>query len=475
MEPRVRVLLINPDSSLETVRRSSKLFVLEPLALEYIAAGLQAEHEVRIVDLCVERWPDRAFAQALRKYRPEVVGFTGYCPHGPRVRQLARRSKRLRPDALVIVGGQHATVLPQDFCLPEIDVIVIGDGVSACREVLHAYQRGHELDQIPGLALPKNGQLSRTPERPLPQLDSLPLPARDLVDRRRYYDLWFHTGYRTGERLHQPTAALRTSAGCKHHCVFCAQWRLNQGKYFTRSPESVVAELSQIEEPCVYFVDDETFLDVDRMLKLADLIEREGIEKRYFGWVRTSTVIAQPELMRRWRSIGLDRVFVGVESFADEALKAYHKGSTVADNKRAVALLQELEIAIVASIIVDPDYSMEDFSRVREAMAEYPDCEFSFSVLSPAPGSLLMKKRKDELTTDNFDLMDGLHTLLPTRLPLKEFYAQFASLFQEARKHSMFRWIRPSFRDLLPLIYRAHRFYAAIRNGYRDHAPALDR
>ncbi|MBW2458136.1 MAG: hypothetical protein JRI68_26770 [Deltaproteobacteria bacterium] len=62
----MRVLLVSPDGPLETVRRSARMFALEPLALEYVAAGISPQHEVAIVDLCVERHPDRAFARAMR-------------------------------------------------------------------------------------------------------------------------------------------------------------------------------------------------------------------------------------------------------------------------------------------------------------------------------------------------------------------------------------------------------------------------
>jgi len=451
------------------------MFALEPLALEYVAAGICNDHAVAIVDLCVERHPDRALARAMKKHRPHVVGFGGYSCHSRRVRQLVRRIKKRRPEVLVIVGGHHATVVPEDFNLPEVDVIVRGEGVFACREILEAFEGGCSFSDIPGLYLPKLGQLQATAERVPIHLDELPLPRRDLVDRSRYYELWFHAKYQPGEQLFRPTASVRTSCGCKHRCTFCTQWQLNKGRYFIRSPEAVAEELKQIEEPCICFVDDETFLDADRMMKLADAIEQAGIQKRYYGWIRTSTVLEHPELLERWRSIGLDRLFIGVESFNDDDLEAYRKGSTTDDNKQAIAFLQKLEVAVLASVIIDPAYGKEDFARVRRQMAEYPDTEQTFSVLTPAPGSIMTKKMKDLITTDNFDLVDGWHTLLPTGLSLEDFYDEFSQLFSEARKYSMFRWMRPPMNELLPLIYRSKRMVSAIRHGYRDHRPVKNR
>lgn len=452
-----------------TVKRFTRLFVLEPLELEYLAAGLFPEHRVRILDLRIERHPNRAFLKALKEYKPEMVGFTGYSTHVRRIWELARQTKRILPNTLVVVGGHHATVSPQDFCIDKVDVIVKGDGVFACKEILDAYQNGSDLSDIPGLAFPRNEGLVHTPERRYPHLDAFPLPLRNLVDRRRYFDIWIHAGYRSGEPLRRQVAMIRTSMGCTHRCSFCAMWRINGGRYYTRSPQSIADELSQIEESFVYLADDETFLDAERMMEMADLIEKEGIRKRYFAWVRSRTVIENPELISRWHSIGLDRVFVGIESFRDEELRAYRKGSTTRENQKAVDFLKEKGIAVFAAFIVDPSYNLEDFSDLYRSLARYDGCEFSFSVLTPAPGTKLRETLKESLITDTFDFIDGWHTLLPTRLPFKEFYLQFAGLYRQGRRHSLSRHFRLPFKEIFPLIYHSQRLYATIRNCYKDY------
>lgn len=465
----MRVLLVKPDSHMVAVRRFTRLFVLEPLELEYLAAGIHPEHDVRILDLRLERHPGRAFKKVLKEYRPEMVGFTGYSIQVRRIWGLARQTKRICPEALVVVGGHHATVSPSDFCVNEVDVIVKGDGVFPCREILDARQNGNDLSEIPGLAFPRDGELIHTPKRPYPSLDEFPFPVRDLVDRRRYFDIWIHTKYHSGEPLRRQVAAIRTSMGCTHRCSFCAMWKINKGRYFTRSPQSVVEELSQIKEDFIYLVDDESFLDSERMMEMADMIEKEGIRKRYFAWIRSQTVLENPELISRWRSIGLDRVFVGIESFRDDELKAYQKGSTARENEKAIALLKKNEIVVFVAFIVNPSYSLKDFSDLYNALDRYDGCEFSFSVLTPAPGTKLRETVKESMITDTFDFIDGWHTLLPTGLPIKEFYRQFVGLYREGRRHSLSRHFPFTFREILPLIYHSQRLYSAIRNCYKDY------
>ena len=77
----------------------------------------------------------------------------------------------------------------------------------------------------------------------------------------------------------QPLASVRTSLGCTARCNFCALWGITAGKYLRRDPVVVVEELRTIDEPNIFFCDDESMCDVSRMNRLADLIRVAGIKK----------------------------------------------------------------------------------------------------------------------------------------------------------------------------------------------------
>jgi len=151
------------------------------------------------------------------------------------------------PRIFTVVGGHHATVVPEDFNLPQIDVIVMGEGVNAFKEVLSRLERGKGLQGIPGTASAGNGNFPVHPNHHEEDLDALPFPKRALTKkyRQNYFCDWM-----------RPLASIRTSKGCKFKCNFCALWKLTGGKYLTRKPEHIVEELSRIEEKCVFFADD---------------------------------------------------------------------------------------------------------------------------------------------------------------------------------------------------------------------------
>jgi len=120
----MKILLIQPAKP-EKALGGEEFAIYEPLALEYLAAGVAGEHDVRIIDMRI----DRDLDAHLREYRPDVVGITSYTVHVNTVKKLFQQIKTLNPDIVTAVGGHHATIMPMDFYTPFIDVIVMGEGV----------------------------------------------------------------------------------------------------------------------------------------------------------------------------------------------------------------------------------------------------------------------------------------------------------------------------------------------------------
>lgn len=162
---------------------------------------------------------------------------------------------------------------------------------------------------------------------------------------------------------------------------------------------------------------------------LAELIKEAGIRKSYFLYGRSDTIVKNPDIIKIWKDIGLERVFVGLEFFRDEDLKYINKGSTVENNKEAIKILQSNGIEIYASFIVRPDFNKEDFKDFKDYCRKMEFTFLSFAVLTPLPGTDLYEEVKDRLITDDYDLFDFIHTQLPTKLPLKEFFNNLNSLY----------------------------------------------
>ncbi|MBF8277931.1 MAG: Fe-S oxidoreductase [Candidatus Brocadiaceae bacterium] len=451
----MNVFLLQPPSA---VKFFDNIYLNEPLALEYLAAGLKMDgHSVIIHDARLE--PD--YQNAFIQMKPDVVGITGVTIQVKIIRRIAEHLKSLRPDIRIVVGGHHATMVAGDFNSSAFDAVVIGEGVNTLREIVSCWEKKIALNNIKGVAIPGD-KMHFTEKRPLPDLNDFPFPDRSLT--RRYRKCYFNEWLR-------PVATVRTSLGCSSRCEFCSAWASVGGNYLRRKPELIVEEIKTIKERNIYFADDETLLDAKRMHHLADLIRDAGIKKNYYCFARVDTVVRHPELLAKWHSIGLETVFIGFESFSDERLKAMKKNVSIDQQSQAVKILNQVGIFIYAQFVVDPAFDYEDFKALLAYIHGLKLKYASFTILTPLPGTELYLKRKHDLQTDNPELFDVFHAVLPTKLLLQEFYREFARLYENvvSKKDGLRFLMKHGFWQAIRKIRHGSEFITLLRNTYRDH------
>jgi radical SAM superfamily enzyme YgiQ (UPF0313 family) len=125
-------------------------------------------------------------------------------------------------------------------------------------------------------------------------------------------------------------------------------------------------------------------------------------------------------------------LLIGLESGDQDALDSMNKRTSTAANRKAIEICRANDVEIVAYLIVDPSFDRDDFRRLSDYVAENKLTHPIFTILSPFPGTNLYEEVKHNLTTDGFELIDFYHTVLPTKLPLEDFYAEFLNLYKRA-------------------------------------------
>lgn len=422
----MRILLVYPHSHEELIGYGDLGAVSEPLALEYLAAAATLDkHEVRLLDLRLHR---KRLDSTLRGFAPDVVGVTGYSMHVLRNLEICRRVRELLPDCTTMVGGHHATILPEDFFTPEVDYVISGEGVAPFRELLRRLEDGGPVHRVPGLwSCTGEGRTFASGGQQAPLvLDDLPMPDRTLApeDRQAYFIDWM-----------KPIALLRTSVGCPYRCSFCSLWKIMDGRYHMREVERVVEELRQIPEENVFLVDDEPFVNGRRMEALARAIDAAGLRKRYFAYCRIDTLLRQPDLMRQWRALGLERLFIGLEAITETGLQEYNKRLELSQIEDGLRLTRELGIHVFAGFVVNTNYTRKDFTRLVRFIEHHGIDYPSFTVLTPIPGTAALQTFDEVLERQpngrpNWDLFDLQHPVTQTLLPRDEFVRQYKNLFQ---------------------------------------------
>ena len=427
----MKILLIKPPLNRNLLAPNHD----EPLELEYLGAAVSG-HDVRILDMRFDRRLDRA----LSGFRPDLVGMTAYtCDYNVAVSVL-EEVKKFDPRIKTVVGGHHATVLPDDFARPFVDVIFLGAADDSFKEFVARSGSGRPVEEIPNIAFVREGSLRFTDRAPAAQnLDLLPFPDRRLTReyRSRYRD-----------RMNTKTGLVMTSRGCPYRCSFCACWKIMDGKYISRSPESIVAEIAAMPEEIelICFADDNTLHSIRRAWRLIELVREKRIRKKFMMYARSDTIVENPDLMEALKDIGLEYLLVGIESFKDAELSHLNKNLTSRTNLEAVRLLKKLGIRISPHLIVNPEFSKNDFRDLYRGACEMELFRPVFTVLTPLPGTELYEKNVDRLAIRDYDYFDFTHSVFPTKLPRKEFYLQYAKLY--SRSYSFKRYFREKLRGL---------------------------
>ncbi len=375
-----------------------------PLGLLYLAAVTrEAGYDVAVFDAMFET-SDDAFRAALQVHRPRVVGIAALAT----VRAAALRLAAIARDAgaLVVLGGADPTGRPEAYLGGDgqaraVDVVVVGEGERTFVELLGrlkaaGWQADTRLDDLPGLALPPSdgkGAIRRTPERPhIADLDSLPFPARDLVDVDRYQAAW---------RAAHGFSSLSVIAGrgCPYGCTWCQKSVFGRS-YRMRSPDSVAEEMRQIKvrynPDQIRVVDD--VLGVDRrwirkwhdaLLALDAVIPFEALSR---------VDLVDDELLRLLREAGCRRLAFGAESGSQRVLDAMHKGTTVEQVYKAALLCRAHGIETYFYIMLGyPGEEWEDILATARLLRETRPQEFSSTVAYPLPGTEFFEQVKDRL------------------------------------------------------------------------------
>jgi radical SAM superfamily enzyme YgiQ (UPF0313 family) len=417
----MKVLLIEPPVSPFDV--PTKVFAMPPpYHLEVLAGKLIGNHDVQILDMRI----DEDLDAEMSKFEPDVVGCSCVAANSHLAKQVLRRVKEFSPDIITVVGGHHPSLMPRDCNEPFIDAVVIGEGEDTLYELVGACESRRNWEDILGLAYrPKEGGFRINRNRELMNLEKLPMPARSLTRHHRERGLYFRGNWR-------PTDCIISSRGCPNRCTFCGLWKINRGKYRARPPGLIANEIESITAPNISFIDDNTLDHMENASALVEEIKRRGFKKRYEIYGRVDTVVLRPDLVEKWRDVGMELLLLGLEACDDEALMKMRKRTTTEMNRRAIEICHANGVEVAAYLIVDPAFDREDFRRLSEFVEQNNLTHPIFTILSPFPGTDLYSGVKDTLITEGFELMDFFHTVLPTKLPLDEFYEEFFGLYKRA-------------------------------------------
>ncbi|HUL14049.1 MAG TPA: radical SAM protein [Methylococcaceae bacterium] len=408
----MNVLLINPPSISVYYTFG---FSLPPMGLLYVAASLeQAGHRVVVRDLAAEgvEVTDLDFKNA------DVVGISSDTTRIERAMRLARRAAGF--DRPVILGGPHPQFMPEEiFAGGWVTAIVRGEGEVVFPDLLDALESRSEINRVRGVICREGRRIVNTPDAAPVDVESLPLPARHLIDLYRY----------RASTAGRPVTPVVTSRGCPGACHFCSSSSFFGRGWRYRSAEAVLTELDEVYNRygfrAVAFIDDNFTLAPERVERIAEGIIGRGYDLCWWTFSRVDTIVRNPSMVSRMAAAGANMVYLGIESGSDDTLNSLGKETHASEAFQALEILRRHGIESYGSYIIgNLNESAADVENTIDLAIRLNTNIAQFTILTPFPGTRLYEQVRERIFCRRWKFYDALHVVF--RHPrINRYYLQF--------------------------------------------------
>ncbi len=339
--------------------------------------------DINLIDLrALKSWEH--FREELRKRRPRVCGLTMMSVDFNPVMESIGIIKAVDPNIIVVVGGPHPTIAPNEVLEnPLIDYVVLKEGEISFPRLLQAIERG-ELP--PGKVIVGE----------MPDLDALPYSDHDL-----FLNEWRKWGYKDNSPeasftplLPPPFITLIAGRGCIYNCSFCkpAENYIFGKRVRRRSVAHVMGELRLLRDKFHFnsfmFHDDCLIEDREWVTEFCQAYMAEGFRQPFFCQGRADIIVKNEDMVALMARAGLKGYFVGFESGNDRVLRFIRKGTTRAINLEAARVSRKYGLSIWANYMLGlptetKEEIMDTISMLREIDPDY----YSPAFYTPHPGS----------------------------------------------------------------------------------------
>lgn len=392
-----RILFVFPETRYPSGQPSLGIAMLS-------AVAKQAGSATCLCDMSFSRNPFQLLRDNIRDFKPDTVAVSLVTPQIKDVLTACKVVREADPDLFLIIGGPHATVLPEETLeATGANLVYAGEGERAFEMLISGTPAG----DIPGACFIKDGKPYLVPGRLLEaDLDSLPLPDRDIYEMDKYFRTWYSMD-RVDPTLKGTT--IMATRGCPYRCTFC-QPTLSEifgKKMRTRSPESILNELSHLVEKYsinAFMFEDSTFI-VDH--KWVTEICRGMIERRFnLKWCcNVRADLLTEELVDTMVAAGLSKVNMGVESASQRVLDdIYRKDITVEGVRRALRMCRSRGLFVQGYFMLGaPGETVEEMKKTIAFAAKEPFDDALFDITTPFPHTGLWEMSKDLIEADYSD------------------------------------------------------------------------
>jgi anaerobic magnesium-protoporphyrin IX monomethyl ester cyclase len=358
---------------------------LPPIGLMYIASALEkAGYNVQMLDNYLQNKSIEEVKTLVATFAPSLIGITCGSATYKRCVETAAAIKEAKPDCAIVVGGWHASYLPDTLLShSEIDYVVMGEGERAITQLADALIVG-DLKAASAVA----GVACRGPEGNkhnapvfIENMDEIPYPARHLLPMEQYNRI---VEFLTAK----PADIMSISRGCVFSCGFCETRKLWGNICRGFSPQRVIGEIEDLQKRFgtkgIYFINDNFTLRKERTKELCRLMIQKNLG---LEWVCDTRVdLIDDELLELMSQAGCKVIWFGVESGSPKVLKSIGRNTTPEQVEEAFKLCKKHDIRTACSFMIGlPGETIADMEEsLKFAKKINPDyCQFNIFIAYP--------------------------------------------------------------------------------------------
>ncbi len=382
-----------------------------PLGLAYIAAVLEKDYEMGILDCVVEGYdhespaendmivyglPQDEIKKRIEDFNPDIVGVSClFSTQSKNMHAITSTVKSISDGIKVVVGGAHASACPDQVMKDKnVDYVIIGEGELSFQDLCASISSEDDsCKNIDGIAFRSDDKTVINPKSGfIDDLDSLPLPARHLLPMEKYFEI--NSPHGTVTKYNRSTPVI-TSRGCPMKCIFCSIHTVWGRKFRARSAIKVFEELKMLKEEYgireVQFEDDNLTLNKRRAKEIFRLMIDGGLD---IIWTTPNGLAAytiDEELVALMKESGCQRACLAIESGDQDTLdNIVNKPVKLHKMPETISYFRKYGIAPDAFFVVGfPGETKEKIKKTFKYARSLDLENINFFVATPYPGTEL--------------------------------------------------------------------------------------
>jgi len=377
----MKILLVRVPSDMD--------LIVPPIGLAYLASSIKKQNSqdnIRILDCPKERYNIEDFEKFVKKYQPDVVGFTAFSFEIPVAFRYISIVKKIDKRIITVLGGIHASTSPGTVLEnKDVDFLFLGEAENSFPELIKQLKKKQgKFNDISGLGYIRDNKIHINKSKIIENLDTLPIPDYDLIDPRTYPRNYISKNH--------PVAPILTSRGCPFSCTFCSGHVVSGKKWRFRNPWKIVEEIKMLKKKYgikeFQIWDDNFTLRKDRAMKFCDLLLKEKINLPWWcpNGLRLETL--DKELLQKMKDSGFYAINLGIESGSEKIQKDMKKDLNLKKLEEIVNIINELDIRCQGFFMIGyPTETKEDILKTINLAKKLKLYRASFFLFQPLLGS----------------------------------------------------------------------------------------